>query len=292
MKKIVIFFTVMLLVVLSACSEEVVVNEPSRLKEGSVEFTAETLPKICATRYTQKAALNTISAVLGCDENAAKSILIVCDTTDECYEKLIKNECDIVLAHDYGSSVKELLGTTALSFTSTEITKDALVFYTNGSHGVCDISLEQLTGVYKGETTDWSALGGAEMPITLFGQPKKTAVQNAFEKYIPDAKEIPAVTRPLTTEKGSFSAEVDYDNRDGALGYTLLSLADGFFGGSIKPLNIGSVAPTKENIEANTYPLTVSVSIVIRSSEVSGNTRVLYDWMLSEQGKAVLSCFN
>ncbi len=290
MKRVLLFLLCVALCLATACGGN---DKTKRVKDGSVVFTAENLPRICATRYTEKMALNAISAVLGCDENAAKSVLVVCSTTDECYEKLVKNECDIVLAHDYGSSVKELLGTTALDFTSTEIIKDALVFYTNGSVGVGDISLDQLTSVYKGETTDWSALDGAEMPITLFGQPERTAVQNAFEKYIPEAIEIPAVTRPLTTENGSFSTEVGYDNRDGALGYTLLSLADGFFGGSVKPLSVGSVAPTKENIEANTYPLTVSVSVVIRSSEGSGNnTRVLYDWMLSEQGNAVLSCFN
>lgn len=289
MKRVLLFLLCVVLCLPVACGEN---EKEKRVKDGSVVFTTENLPRICVTKYTEKAALNTISAVLGHDEGV-ESLLIVCNTTDECYEKLVKNECDIVLAHEYGSSVKELLKTTALDFTATELTKDALVFYTNGTAGISDVSLEQLTGIYNGETTDWSALGGKEMPITLFSQPKKTAVQNAFEKYIPESFEIPAVTRPLTTDKGSFSAEVDYDNRDGALGYTLLSMADDFFGGSIKPLNVSSVAPTKENIANNSYPMTVSVSVVIRSSEPAGNnTRVLYDWMLSEQGKAVLSHFN
>ena len=290
MKRILLFLLCVALCLSTACG---VKEKEKRVKDGSVVFTAENLPRICATKYTEKAALNAISAILGCDENASKSILVVCDTTDDCYEKLLKNECDIVLAHEYGSSVKELLGTTALNFTATELTKDALIFYTNGSSGVGDVSLEQLSGIYKGETTDWSALGGVEMPITLFSQPKKNAVQNAFEKYIPESIELPAVTRPLTTDKGSFSAEVTYDNRDGALGYTLLSMADDFFGGSIKPLSVTSVAPTKENVANGTYPLTVSVSVVIRSSEASGNNiRVLYDWLLSEQGKTVLAYFD
>lgn len=289
MKRVLLFILCVALCLPVACGEK---EKEKRVKVGSVVFTAENLPRICVTKYTEKAAFDAISVVLGY-EKGVESLIIVCDTTDECYEKLLKNECDIVLAHEYGSSVKELLKTTALGFTATELTKDALVFYTNGTAGVGDISVEQLIGIYKGETTDWSALGGKEMPITLFSQPQKTAVQNAFEKYVPESIEIPAVTRPLTTDKGSFSAEVDYDNRDGALGYTLLSMADDFFGGSIKPLSVASVAPTKENITNGTYPLTVSVSVVIRSSEASGNnTRVLYDWMLSEQGKAVLKYFN
>ena len=282
MKRIIVVFLLLLLIFTAACGKD----QPDRLLDGSVRFTDNNYPVVCVTPLTMEMGINMTVAVLGIDRDTAASKLNVCDTTDECYRKLIDGECDIVIAHDYGKSIETKLNTTALTLTSTELDRDAAVFVTNGKTGVDTLSVDQLVSLYNAETTDWSALGGAELSVTLFGKKSGTAVQNAFEKYISSDITVPAVTKTIETATGSFSAEISYDNRNGAIGYELLSLVKSNVG-ALRPMSINGVAPSKETVLSGEYPLTLSVNAVMRSSEATGSEiRVLYEWLVSEQGRA------
>lgn len=281
----VLLCALMLLTVFVGCGEK----KPMRTVSGSLVFTEENFPKIAATPYTFDTAINYTVAALGIDAETAKTLVTVCDTTDECYIKLINKECDVVIAHEYGSVTEKALSTNALRFEATEIGRDALVFLTNGAQTVDDVTVEQLKTLWSGETADWKTLGTEEceeLPVTLFTELPGTAVQNAFEHHIKVEVAASAVKRPLKTEKGDFAADVYYDNRNGALGYALLSRSGNFSGGSIKPLKINSVEPTVANVQSGAYPFTINVNISIRISEPTlSNARLLYNWMVSEQGK-------
>lgn len=281
MKKILILLLCVMLVLSVGCGEKA----DSKTVDGSIVFTEKNIPRIAATPLTVDTALNYASAVLGIEKEAAKAVVTVCDTTDECYIKLIKNECDIVVAYPYGSVAEAVLSTTALRFTSTEIRQDALVILTNGKQKVDAVTTEQLKSLFTKEITDWSGVGGEAMPVVLFGQKAGTAVQNAFEKYIGNDVKIDAVTSTLATNKGEFKAAISYDNRNGGLGYALYNQSKNLLGKGIVPLKIDGVEPTEENIATGKYPLKAPMMISIRVSETAkSNTRLLYDWMLSEQG--------
>ncbi len=289
MKKILSLLICLLLLFTVACGEQSTEQQLSRVKDGSIIFTAENLPKICATPYTEQMAVNFVTAVVGCDAATAKTLITVCETTDDCYENLLKSKCDIVIAHDYGQDIITLLDSTELGIIMTELQRDALVFTTNGKQGVESVTTEQLKALFSGEITDWEDLGGVKMPVVLFGATKRTAQQNAFEKYVSAEIVVPAVTKSVVTLKGTFTTEIGYDNRNGALGYTLLSLAGSFSGGSIKPLAVDGVAVSEDTLENGQYPFKVSVNIAVRNSEsAKSNTKLLYDWSISEQGKLAI----
>lgn len=283
MKKIFVLCVSFLMLFCVACNKT-----PDRLADGSVKFTSENYPKVCVTSYSEQIGKNLAVSVLGITPEDASKFITVCDTTDECYKKLINGECDIVFAHGYGKSVTEKLNTTALELTTNELVSDALVFMYNGT-GLDGMTTEQITSVYKGEVTNWSELGGSDTPVTLFGLKDGTAVQNAFQKYIATDVTVLPVYKTVTTEKGEFKAEISYDNRQGAIGYTLFKLAGDFNKGTIKPLKVNGVLPNDETVKNGQYPLTFPLGATIRSSEGSGNNvRVLFDWILSEQGKIAL----
>lgn len=283
MKKFVALCISVLMLICVACNET-----PDRLADGSVRFTAENYPKVCVTSYSEQIGKNLAVSVLGITPEEASKFITVCDTTNECYIKLIAGECDIVFAHGYGKEVTEKLNTTALELTTNELVSDALVFMYNGT-GLEGMTTEQITSVYKGEVTNWSAFGGSDTSITLFGSKDGTAVQNAFQKYISADITVPPVYKTVTTENGEFKAEISYDNRQGAIGYTLFTLAGDFNKGTVKPVSVNGIVPNEETVKSGQYPLTFPLGVTIRSSEGSGNNvRVLFDWILSEQGKIAL----
>lgn len=283
MKKIVVLCISFLMIFCVACNKT-----PDRLADGSVKFTSENYPKVCVTSYSEQIGLNLAVSVLGITPSEASNFITVCDTTDECYLNLINGECDIVIAHGYGKSVHEKLDTTALELTTNELIRDALVFMYNKTD-IDSLTTEQITSVFKGEVTNWNAFGDSDMAITLFGSKDGTAVQNAFEKYIATDISVPPIYKTITTENGEFQAEISYDNRQGAIGYTLFNLAGDFNKGTIKPLSVNGVVPNKETVKNGQYPFSFPMGVTIRSSEASGNNiRVLVDWILSEQGKIAL----
>lgn len=55
----------------------------------------------------------------------------------------------------------------------------------------------------------------------------------------------------------------------------------------IKLLSIDGVAPTKENIQNGTYPL-VSEFYAITAGTENQNVQKLIDWILSEEGQAMV----
>ncbi len=284
MKRFILIVLSVLMLFSVACDKK----EPDRLADGSVRFTKENFPRVCVTPYSQRLGEYFASAVLGVSSEEAKLSITVCNTTDECYLKLIAGECDIVIAHGYGKAVTAELDKTALELTTTELKRDALVFMGNGLNPD-GLTKEQIASVYKGEVSNWNALGGSDASVTLFGAKSGTAAQNAFEQYIAADVTVPFVYKTITTADGEFEAEIDFDNRKGAIGYTLFSLAGNFNNGTITPVKIDNVTPDAETIKNGQYPLSFPVGVTIRSSEAAGNNvRVLYDWLLSNQGKTSL----
>ena len=285
MKRIITFCLCVLLLLSVGCGEK----EPSRVVEGSIEFTAETLPKICVTAYTNTAAVSAVSAVLGIERDEAQKLLTVCDTTDDCYTKLINGECDIVLAPTYGLNVANELKDMPLPIVETVLNTDALVFVTNGKSGVESLTAEQIKSLYMGEITDWKEFELEKCPVTLFGCAKGTAARGTFERFFGTEMSEPLVNKTVLTSKGEFATEISYDNRDGAIGYSLLSVVSANSGSAVKPLSVDGVAPTKENIASNKYIYKTSILAAMRGGEdENSKSAVLYRWLTGEQGKQIL----
>lgn len=113
------------------------------------------------------------------------------------------------------------------------------------------LSKDQLKGIFTGQITNWSAVGGPDLPITLISRPATSGTRALFEKFALDgAKE--ATNKSLETDDSGALIQTIADN-EGAIGYVALS----YMGKSDKvaPIAIGGVAPTLENTYNGTYPV-------------------------------------
>ena len=113
------------------------------------------------------------------------------------------------------------------------------------------LSKDQLKGIFTGQITNWSAVGGPDLPITLISRPATSGTRAVFKKFALDgAKE--ATNKSLETDDSGALIQTIADN-EGAIGYVALS----YLGKSDKvaPIAIGGVAPTLENTYNGTYPV-------------------------------------
>ena len=172
-----------------------------------------------------------------------------------------------------------------VELTQKPICRDAFVFITGEGNPVESVSIEQLRGVFSGEITNWSALGGPNKEIKAYQREPGSSNQAGMERLVMGGAPM-AGARTVKADALS-EAVAEYGNSDTSIGYGYRYCVDNLYGAaSIKLLKIDGVAPTPENIASGAYPLSVYHYGTIRQSEAAGPGGLFLDWILSEEGQA------
>ena len=176
-----------------------------------------------------------------------------------------------------------------LTFDMTPIGREAFVFFVHRKNKIDNLTLEQVKKIYAGEITNWREVGGEDEAIRAFQRPADSGSQTPLEKLMGNTPIMEAPTEDVASGMGGIIREVSqYRNYKNALGFTFRYYSTEMVGNKkIKLLSIDGVAPTKENIQNGTYPL-VSEFFAITAGTENQNTQKLIDWILSEEGQAMV----
>lgn len=151
------------------------------------------------------------------------------------------------------------------------------------------LTLDQIKGIYSGEITNWKDVGGNNDEIRAFQRPEESGSQTALQKLMGDTPIKEAPTEQIATGMGEIIREVSqYKNFKNAIGYTFRYYSNEMVkNDQIKLLEVNGVAPTKENIRNDSYPISSEFYIVTAGS-TNPNVEKLIDWVLSEQGQQLV----
>ena len=61
---------------------------------------------------------------------------------------------------------------------------DGIAVVVNNANGVEDLSLEQLAGIFSGEITNWSEVGGSDGEIVVIGREAGSGTRDGFEEIV------------------------------------------------------------------------------------------------------------
>ena len=105
-------------------------------------------------------------------------------------------------------------------------------------------------------------------------------------------KGLPLMKPPsedIVTGMGGIINEVSqYRNYKNAIGFTFRFYSTEMVGNDqIKLLEVNGVAPTKENIRTNVYPI-ASEFYIVTAGTGNPNVEPLIEWILSKQGQALV----
>src|SRR5262249_6568116 len=145
------------------------------------------------------------------------------------------------------------------------IARDAVVVLVNPANPVQNIAVQELRGIYRGEITNWLALGGANHPIHVVIRPPETDVTAFFTEAVLGGEAIAA----SSIYEAADSSVVDRVRSDrDAIGYvTLAGVAPG-----CRSLRIAALAgmrywtPDQEAVHNGDYPLTRVVYTYVRAA--------------------------
>lgn len=220
--------------------------------------------------------------------NPYKSEVMV-NQTHEAYTNLIFGNTDMIFAAGPSDAQINQAKQRGIKLHLTPIGKEAFVFFVNSKNNVNRLSLDQIKGIYAGEITNWSEVGGKDAAIRAFQRPQDSGSQTALQRLMGDTPLMEAPSEDIATGMGGIINEVSqYKNYKNAIGYTFRYYSNEMVKNKeIKLLEIDGVAPTRETIRNNTYPI-ASDFYIVTAGEPTGNVKKLIDWVLSEEGQALV----
>lgn len=214
---------------------------------------------------------------------------VMVTTTPNAYTNLFQGKVDMIFAAAPSISQINRAKQLGLDLKLTPIGREAFVFFVNRKNKINGLSSEQLKGIYSGEITNWEEVGGEKEAIRAFQRPEDSGSQTALQSFMGEKQIMDAPTEDIASGMGGIINEVaQYRNFKNAIGYTFRFYSTEMVqNNNIKLLEIDGVAPTKENIRNNRYPISAEFYIVTAGTE-NANVKKLIDWVLSPQGQQLV----
>lgn len=158
----------------------------------------------------------------------------------------------------------------------TTVALDGIAVIVNGENGVEDLTLGQISQIFKGEITDWSELGGTAGPIACIGREAGSGTRDGFET-ITGTEDACKLSQELTSTGAVIEA---VKNSAGAIGYASLSSVEGKEG--IKAITVEGVACTEETVLDGTYQIQRPFVLVTKAdAALSPAAQAFFDFALS-----------
>lgn len=119
----------------------------------------------------------------------------------------------------------------------------------NKNVGVTNLSIDDLKGIYSGKLTNWSQVGGPNLPIKVYSRPEGSGTRATFQHYVLGSPEGITTANPSSTTNAIGTAIA---NTSGAIGYATLYEA-GKAGANVKIVSIDDAFPSAGTVEDDSY---------------------------------------
>ena len=160
---------------------------------------------------------------------------------------------------------------------------DCIAVVVDPSNTVADLTKAQLISIYKGETRNWSEVGGSDMPIVVIGREAGSGTRGAFEEIL-EVEDACTYASELDST-GAVMAKVA--STPGAIGYVSLDVVDD----TVIALALDGVAASADNIKAGNYFLSRPFVMATKGevSEQNELVQAFFEYLSTEEGKEVIS---
>lgn len=189
------------------------------------------------------------------------------------YKDIVDGNADIIICAQPSDEQLAYAAENGVELEMVQIGSDAFVFIVNENNPVTDITVDQIRGIYSGKITNWSELGGRNMPIAAMHRNEGSGSQTALEKLMGDTPVVP-----------------DYTALFGSpIGFSFRYYVTGMLGeGGVKILRINGIEPTVETIADGSYPVAGGIYAIYRKGETNENVYKAVDFMLSPEGQKIV----
>jgi len=207
-------------------------------------------------------------------ENFAADSKMQYKNTVRGYQAIVDGTTDVLFCAAPSEAQKQYAAEKGVELVYVPIGLEAFVFFVNENNPVDDLTVEQIRGIYAGEYTNWSEVGGANRVINPVTRLSGSGSQSAMDAFMGD-REI-GMKSPFAVTGAS-------------IGFSFRYYMDGIVGNqAVKMLALNGVYPSAENIRNGTYPIIAQFYAIYRADNTNENIPLLIDWILSEEGQTII----
>jgi phosphate transport system substrate-binding protein len=162
--------------------------------------------------------------------------------------------------------------------------RDGITIYLNPVIKVKELTLQQLSEIFKGKIKNWKEVGGDDQPIKLYGRENSSGTYVFFQENVVKGDYAASCqTLPGT------AAVVNAVSKDAnGIGYGGAAYAEGIAICKVKKdASSPAYVPTAESIAKGEYPITRFLYMYLRNKP-TGLMKNYIDWILSSEGQKLV----
>lgn len=189
------------------------------------------------------------------------------------YKAVVDGDADIVFCAGPSDEQLAYAAENGVELEMTEIGREAFVFFVNPENPVENLTVEQVRDIFSGEITNWSEVGGENLPVDAVSRNKGSGSQSTMDKFMAGCEQKHSLL-------GAFGRSIAYSFRY----YVENMTADS----KVKMLALNGVYPDREHIADGSYPLASSFYAVYRKDNENQNVSRLVEWIISDDGQQLV----
>lgn len=155
------------------------------------------------------------------------------------------------------------------------IALDVIVIVVHPGVAVDDLSEEEVKGIFTGEITNWSEVGGADEPILVVVRDRASGTREMFDKEALDDEEV--VKSAIESNSNGIVRETVAATPN-SIGY----LSIGYANEAVKPISYDGVAASTESAKDGSYSLSRFLHMYTHGEPVP-QAQDFIDYILSEE---------
>ena len=162
--------------------------------------------------------------------------------------------------------------------------KDGITIYLNSKNKIKELTIDQISQIFKGNIKNWKEVGGNDQTIMLYGRENSSGTYVFFQEnvvkgdYATNCQTLPGTAAVVNAVKKD----------ENAIGYGGAAYAEGISICKVKvDANSPAYLPTAETIKTGEYPITRYLYMYLRNRP-TGETKKYIDWILSPEGQKLV----
>ncbi len=267
-------------------------------------------------------ALLTVATLLltGCGANPqttpkkAEKISIVGSTSvqplaQELADEYSKNGTQIdIQGVGSGAGIKAItdgtcdIGTSSRDLTAEEKSKglkeyiiayDGIAVVFNPKNTVSNLSVEQVSKIFKGEIKHWKEVGGDDKEIIVVSREAGSGTRTAFEELLKVQKDaekdgktvkVSALYEKAQVAEGNGAIKQNIASKENAIGY----ISIGFIDNTLKASKIDGIDATEANVKAKTYKV-MRPFLMLTKGQENPATKAFIDYIMGDAGQKIVA---
>ncbi|WP_295086828.1 substrate-binding domain-containing protein [Ruminococcus sp.] len=193
--------------------------------------------------------------------------------TKGAYKAVVDGDADIIFCARPSESQLKYAEENGTELEFVDIGWEAFVFIVNKENPVDGLTTHQVRDIFSGKITNWSEVGGENLPIEALSRNEGSGSQTTMDKFM-------GGTKQKCSPFGTFGRSI---------GYSFRYYVDNMVGcDGVKKLELDGISPNKEHIADGSYPLASTFCAVYRKDNTNPHVKELTDWVLSEKGQEII----